>query len=232
MQQVRFAEGFFRGTGAGSEPVYGQLGLVESERDWPWCDVEGGTKGAAPGSFFPRQVNLTPLFSSSVLLRRFLLTGSSRRLVVKRVIVFVVVLAFAGSLRAQENDGRSIESAQRFIAEMASAGQITLFPDGTSPWPTVSAFNDGFGEGRKGGGVGCRTEFNQRVDHSSRTYIEVAWSGVTSVNASATGEIIVEGGVRGGSRKLKTSPEYAQRMAAAFNFLRESCKPRLSDTGF
>lgn len=115
---------------------------------------------------------------------------------------------------------------------MAKAGQIlVLNKDGTSS-TSISSWNDGFGEGKVAGGVGCETQLNEIVDYNSRTFVKVAWGGVSSINVSEAGEVTIEGGVHGGSRKLKTSPEYAPRLAAAFNFLREACKPVLGGTGF
>ncbi|GAB3510833.1 hypothetical protein [Pseudoxanthomonas daejeonensis] len=42
LESARFAEGFFRGTGATVVPVYGQLGIVAHEREWPWCEAGSG----------------------------------------------------------------------------------------------------------------------------------------------------------------------------------------------
>lgn len=42
LKAAHFAEGFFRGTGNDLAPVYGQLGLVPDEREWPWCEADSG----------------------------------------------------------------------------------------------------------------------------------------------------------------------------------------------
>ena len=42
LKTSRFAEGFFRDAGTDLAPVYGQLGLVADEREWPWCEADSG----------------------------------------------------------------------------------------------------------------------------------------------------------------------------------------------
>lgn len=42
LRKAKFAEGFFRGISPRTGPVYGELAIVEAERDSPWCEAESG----------------------------------------------------------------------------------------------------------------------------------------------------------------------------------------------